>query len=626
MLLITPFFLISIYSFFFCYIFKIQIIKSYLIVSLIFTYFIYILGKIGFLELSNWIIYLLTPFILLVLLKNKNFFQKSHYHEFLLVTIIFLIIIWYCRNLFLYKYDDFSEYGIIPKLTFFENILPINVDYLDKGTHTKINIISLFQYFFIKNSFSVFNEKYLLITNNFFKVLLILNILSFLNLNFFKKLLTFVSIYFLIYSLTTGFDKLYVDSIISLIIPLLFLTFKKNLSKVDALLFILLFITIPSIKFSGIIVICGLSLIFISLSVIEKNFKNSLFILFCLILSYFLNSFHHNKDVLLNKSLYNKPSEEIYQNRNQFYNINNELKVISREYRKGKIDNKYRIEILIVNFKELSEKSIYHTKTFLVFNKIFERLQVDLKFYEFKLNLWIWIILISILTSIVFKRDKNIVITSLLYILFIISYFIILVNWAIMNNLVNPDLTIEQSWQRHLGVLIFGYILYLIIKILNTYNFGYFNYSIILSIIIMITVPNSFRNFLSFNIILKDEYWNKSFNMRNEIRYLAEEIQTKIPKYSKVIVSNIDNFKGYFYPVLRYELIDINTIKNDDYRLKDFINKLDKKRNDNNNLFILISDNQNINIEVSKIFDLNKVYYSKILSNKNSILYKLENN
>ncbi len=131
---------------------------------------------------------------MLVLLKNKNFFQKSHYYEFLLVTIIFLIIIWYCRNLFLYKYDDFSEYGIIPKLTFFENILPINVDYLDKGTHTKINIISLFQYFFIKNSFSIFNEKYLLIANNFFKVLLILNILSFLNLNFFKKLLTFVSI------------------------------------------------------------------------------------------------------------------------------------------------------------------------------------------------------------------------------------------------------------------------------------------------------------------------------------------------------------------------------------------------------------------------------------------------
>ena len=106
--------------------------------------------------------------------------------------------------------------------------------------------------------------------------------------------------------------------------------------------------------------------------------------------------------------------------------------------------------------------------------------------------------------------------------------------------------------------------------------------------------------------------------MRNEIRYLAEEIQTKIPKYSKVIVCNIDNFKGYFYPVLRYELIDINTIKNDDYRLKDFINKLDKKRNNNNNLFILISDNQNIN-KVSKIFDLNKVYYSKILYNK--ILY-----
>ena len=48
--------------------------------------------------------------------------------------------------------------------------------------------------------------------------------------------------------------------------------------------------------------------------------------------------------------------------------------------------------------------------------------------------------------------------------------------------------------------------------------------------------------------------------MRNEIKYLSESIEQKIPKYSKLIVFNPIKYT-IFLSNPKYELININTIK-----------------------------------------------------------------
>ena len=157
--LFLPFILLTIYSFFISFSFKIKLFKSFLLTSLLLIYFIYIFGKFGFIELGNLFIGLVSPILLFFIYKNRNFFTKEELLKYLFLTLFFFILIWYSRNLFLYKYDDFSEYGIIPKLTFFEDMLPVYVDYLDKGSHNKVNIFSIYQYFFLKYSILEYNEK-----------------------------------------------------------------------------------------------------------------------------------------------------------------------------------------------------------------------------------------------------------------------------------------------------------------------------------------------------------------------------------------------------------------------------------------------------------------------------------
>ena len=190
------------------------------------------------------------------------------------------------------------------------------------------------------------------------------------------------------------------------------------------------------------------------------------------------------------------------------------------------------------------------------------------------------------------------------------------------NNLISNDYTILQSWQRHLGVLILGYIIYLFVNILKYHRLNFLNLIMISLISIMLSVPNSLKNFFSLNFILKESYWNKALFIRNEIKELSNAIEKNVPKYSKLIFCTEDTYGGYFYPIIKYELISINTIKNDDYRLENFINKEDEK-NPKNNLYLLISDKQNINNEISKIFNSKNIEILKIADIDNTILYKV---
>lgn len=623
--LFLPFILLSIYSFFISFCFKIKLFKSFLLTSLLFIYFIYIFGKFGFIELGNIFIGLLSPIILFFIYKNKNFFTKEELLKYLYLILFFFILIWYSKNLFLYKYDDFSEYGIIPKLTFFEDMLPVYVDYLDKGSHNKVNIFSIYQYFFLKYSIFEYNEKTLLIANNFFKLLLIINLFSYFKYDKLKNLLVFIILYFLIYALSNGFDRLYVDSIIALIIPnLLLIFFSKNKKTIDYYLFILLFITIPCLKYSGIVTVFGISVILISYNFLIKENKNSMVILFCLLISYGINQIHHTSKVNLNPNISKDFDEKFYQNRDQFQNFTNEIKLLNEKKKVQyyfKNDLKIK-EIFYSNYKLLIKDGIYHASSFLILNKIFDKLNLSINFKEFSLNLPFWVTLIFLMSFFVRSKLKYLYVTTSLYIMFILTYFFILILWAMQTNLINDDYTIAQSWQRHLGVLILGYIIYLFVNIIKYYRLNFLKLIIISFITIMISVPNSLKNFFSLDLILKESYWNEVFLMRNKIKELSNAIEENIPKYSKLIVCSEATYRGYFYPILKYELISINTIKNDDYRLETFVNKEDRK-NPKNDLFILISDKQNINYEISKIFNSENIKFLKIIDIDTSILYKV---
>ena len=71
MYLFIPFILLSIYSLFYSSIFNTQVKKSFLIVLLFITYFLYIFGKIGFLEFGNKLILVGLPFAIYYIFKNR---------------------------------------------------------------------------------------------------------------------------------------------------------------------------------------------------------------------------------------------------------------------------------------------------------------------------------------------------------------------------------------------------------------------------------------------------------------------------------------------------------------------------------------------------------------------------
>ena len=70
-----------------------------------------------------------------------------------------------------------------------------------------------------------------------------------------------------------------IDSILGIIIANLFLiSFKKKIQNVDYIIFCLLIIHITSMKFSGVIVLLGISIIFITISVLSKVHKKIIFV------------------------------------------------------------------------------------------------------------------------------------------------------------------------------------------------------------------------------------------------------------------------------------------------------------------------------------------------------------
>ena len=95
---------------------------------------------------------------------------------------------------------------------------------------------------------------------------------------------------------------------------------------------------------------------------------------------------------------------------------------------------------------------------------------------------------------------------------------------GIGNNLINDDFTMSISWERHLGTIILGIILFLLTHYFKIYK----NYIILISALVVslnITLPNSIRVFMPLEIINKNQFWEQKYQQRAEIRNISKKLR-----------------------------------------------------------------------------------------------------
>ena len=584
MQLVIPFLIISIYSYLLSVVYKISIVRSYLAICISLTFFLIFLGKLGFLNYANELIKYFTFFLLLYLFLKRKF-NFSHLLEVFFLLILFLLLIWVCKDLYYYKYDEFTEYGITTRLIFNENNLPSNIEYLQKGSHHKINFISYFHYFFLKNSTQVFQENITFLAHSFFKIILIITILSFIKINFDKKIIIGITFYFIIYTLGPGFDRLYVDSIVGLLISLILLIyFNDQNHKSDFILLFLIVSAFPMIKPNALVIICGLLPIFLFYSIYQKKVVPFIIIILAIIFNllftkFYVHSFQVKELEKIEKNIFKTDAT-------RSFNLSN-LPQYNFYPFKQIINNKK--DFINAQFKELKQNGIYHAKTFLIMNKILDQINFEKKIIEIPLNIFFWFLIILLISYFISKNDESIKLPWLifLYLSFLITYFVFLSYWASRNNLINDDFTMSISWERHLGTIILGIILFLLTHYFKIYK----NYIILISALVVslnITLPNSIRVFMPVEIINKNQFWEQKYQQRAEIRNISKEIKNKLDDYSNLLFLMDKPDDPYFIPILKYELIKINTVDIKSDHIEPFLNSLSFK---NSELYIITDIN-----------------------------------
>ena len=621
--ILFPFLILSIISIFFSKKNNISLTKSFLVCILSIVFFIFIIGN--FIPLY-YAIYLILTYLLIIffyIFFDKEKFKLNFYlRELLLIFIpLFILVILYSHNLFLYKYDEFSEYGIISKLLFYEEKTLNNIhDIFYKGSPHKINIMGYLNYFFLKSSFLNYKEQLLYISQNTLNLILVMNILEFLSQKH-KKVIFFIVIYLLSFILSTGFDKVYLDITAGLLIALIILNQNLNPEKNKYLIITLCMLFLFCLKTSTSIIFFGLAFIFILISIIGKNYKIVFFYLSILLCSFLIEKIYSSNSYLfknennLSVGNFTKNSSKILTYENKFESV--------LSFSKKKFEYETFAEIIKRNYEFLSQEGIYHAKTFLIPNKIFNRLNINFNLIEIPLNIFIWFIFILILSKIANIEDKNqLYIFVGLFILFIIFYWLTILFWGWQNNLMNKDYSIEVSWQRHLGILIFALVVYLLVILFKHNNLNYVKFFFILIFLFNISTPLSLKVFFTKEFIRKDNFWSDKYNQRIEIKNLSKLITNNLKPYSTLIYS-LDNKNSYFQPILNYELTNISLFNIDKFQLIKLKNlHLILEKYDKNNLYLLINEEQESFMQ-KNYKSREKINFSKLFSDSKIIIFKL---
>ena len=617
----APFFILSIFSIFLSKNSNLSLLNSFLISSITITFIIFFIGN--FISLINgiYLIFFLT-LIAAIILPTKNGSTKFLKEIILKLIPIYLIIILYSSNLFFYKYDEFSEYGIISKLIFFENEIAnhiANIAY--KGSPQKINIMAYYNYFFLKSGYSEFREQLIYVSQITFNVVIILNILEYV-VGVKKKIIFFFIIYFLCFALSPGLDKIYLETTAGLLTALIVI---NQISEKENKRYIIIFtsmIFLCFLKTSTQIIFYGLTLIFIIYAFFKKDYKTIIFYISILLFSA-LVEFIYFKDLKYKQINYSETTNSIQRlNYSTNHSAKNRITDIARPNTDIARPNITSIifsnDFITTSFKQISKSAIYHTETFLIPNKILNKLNIKFNLIQIPLTFFIWILIFLILTKLInINKKRYLVFFLFLSITFLISLFITSLIWGITHNLLNKDLTVEVSWERHLGVFILGIIIYLLTLFISKNNLSFSKLLILLIITICISTPNSLRPIFNKNFIAQDQFWSSKYAQREDIDNFAKKASKDLNKYS-YLINTLKHNDPYFHPILNYELIDINVYKLsiDEINQKTFFATHYLNFQKPKNIFILINNN-NINILINKINELNSNHSTNTNSKEN---------
>ena len=157
------------------------------------------------------------------------------------------------------------------------------------------------------------------------------------------------------------------------------------------------------IKPNGLVIVISLLVLFICSDVSKKNLVNSMFILIAILGNFFFTKFYihdlqskHLKFIKVDKgSKVNEVHPTLSFNLVSFH----QLKNISPE-----MILKNKSKFITAQLNEINNNVIYHSKTFLILNKILSKTKINLKVIEIPINLFIWLMIIFLITYFISKK------------------------------------------------------------------------------------------------------------------------------------------------------------------------------------------------------------------------------
>jgi hypothetical protein len=576
----------------------------------------YLILKFDIFVFGNYFfIFLIFLFLFIFFFKKKI---NKNIKEILFFISSILIIHFFSKDFYLYKYDEFSEYGIITKLIFYINTLPINDSSIwGKGTYEKINLLSSFYIFFLKNSFLDYQENTIIFSNIFYIITLVLYILSeFKNFSATKKIIAFFVIIIFTYMLNSGLDRIYPETILSLLLCIILIKINilnNKFNKLDFFIILLSLFIIFCIKNNGIIVSSLIGFLFIINLFFIKKYKAIigvfLTLLFCVIflklhtIPIKLSAINGNEEInykILEKSI---------------RSYNNTYATIPNAFIKNK-DLTYE-KVLNSIWISSKNESIYNLYSFSALNNFLSILKINFKVTNFGLNIFFWTFILLILHHLdkkSFMKGNYYYFSLIIFILII--YQAILAIWAWQNNLVNEDSSLLISWSRHLGIIINGFFSFYFLNILSNNSskkVKFLLYCFIIFIIIFIPA-RTFRGIMPQVVENKISFWENKYELRKNITNLAKKIKniTGEDDFFLIVIEN-NLLDPYFYPILKYDLIKTNVIiVNDNKLLKEKIKMINVSAQNYYILNYKASSNVNKNLYKEKkinfkLFELNKI-------------------
>lgn len=563
--------------------FKINLllISTYTIIIFYFSFF-------GF---YNFINITITIFLILNSIYFIFNFNKS-YELYYISSILFVLLIahYFIPEGFLY-WDEFTQWGTKPKEIFLNK--SVFFDDYPITTNNKYWLVTLYHNFVIYG-FNTFDEKAIILSQIFIHISSLMFIYSFIKK---KTVFNFVLIILLFYFSSSifnyGFYTVYLDLLVFLYFLCIFLIIFNNrvISWNDT--------WIIGILLSFLFLIKGISIFFgllILLYLVVANFQNKISFkkLFLIILIFILVIISYQIVINFNDLGYHiKPIPSYYSSKIEYSPLN--------DYFKSAF---YSI-------------NIYEGKFLNLFFKILENLNFNvdnIKFINFKLNFYFWIIfLVSInLFFLKIEKDNSYFFNTTIFCIITVSIiiFTIFIYYAYKNYFGEAEASSMSSFGRYFGIFFIFWLFIIFINLINLENksniFKFLKWSI-LTFVIISSPGKAYENILNKIFDFDDSYQSNLIKKKETITQLSKYIKKDKSVY--FIDQDKDEFllrvaRFITYPTKSNELCSSIVDTKDKQKTYDCViskNDFHQLIKNYDYLFFL-----NENVQIIKVFDLDK--------------------